>query len=63
MEVIKSTPQSLHYLMTFVKHYFFKRQNRICEVLPLASAVKRKKNILMDIMEPRKPLLDTYNRR
>lgn len=63
MEVIKLTPQSLRYLMSFVKHYFLKRKNRICEVLPLAGAVERKKNILTYIMEPRKPLLDTCNRR
>ncbi|KAL2294468.1 hypothetical protein Nmel_008200 [Mimus melanotis] len=38
-------------------------ENRICEVLPLTSAVECKKNILMYIMEPHKPLLNTYNRR
>lgn len=63
MEVIKLTPQSLRYLKSFVKHYFLKRQDRICEVLPLARAVERKKNILLYIMEPRKSLLDPYNRR
>lgn len=63
MEVIKLTPQSLRYLMSFVKHRFSKRHNRICEVLPLAGAVERKKNILAFIMEPHKPQLDTYSRR
>lgn len=63
MEVIELTPQSLRYLRSFVKHSFLKRQNKICEVLRLAKAVERKRNILLYIMEPHKPLLDTYNRR
>lgn len=63
MEVIKLTPQSLRVLMSFVKHYFLKRKIKICEVLPLVGALERKKNLLAYIIEPRKPLLDTLNRR
>jgi len=50
----------------FLKNFLFfilKGKIKICEVLPWAGAVERKKKLLTYIIEPRTPLLDKYNRR